>query len=409
MHPSPFQDLIMHGESLFRTGYVHEALHVFDSVIAQEPHHVLALNNKGVILYGLGMYAEAEQTFLEVLCQDNNNTNTVFNLISMYIENYNIKSSENILIKYGNCLSTQDIHELKEKLYKIQNEINTIHTVEKTKIAHISMDVHEKKHTVKLYLNEGEPTHRVISACFAKNELYKSSLANFFASVLRVNDCFIDIGAYIGYFSLLGATLVGSTGQILSFEPEEKNYRYLHENIVLNNFSNIKIFNTALGLETKTSKIFINSDNDAGHALWNVGCHPDYLKSRLHCITRDVQVVSLDSLLQGGHVPNIRLIHIDTCGAELDIIQGAVRTIEDHKVPYVICGINQFGLQQMGTSEQELRQFMGYMGYEAYWVHAEAPHLIALTPTQSVASEYDFSVLFANSAWTGEDNVVPLT
>ena len=89
----------MHGESLFRTGYVHEALHVFDSVIAQEPHHVLALNNKGVILHGLGMYAEAEQIFLEVLCQDNNNANTVFNLISMYIENCDVKSAEYILIK----------------------------------------------------------------------------------------------------------------------------------------------------------------------------------------------------------------------------------------------------------------------------------------------------------------------
>ena len=103
----------MHGESLFRTGYVHEALHVFDSVIAQEPHHVLALNNKGVILHGLGMYAEAEQIFLEVLCQDNNNANTVFNLISMYIENYDVKSAEYILIKHGNYLRTKDIHELK--------------------------------------------------------------------------------------------------------------------------------------------------------------------------------------------------------------------------------------------------------------------------------------------------------
>jgi len=44
----------MHGESLFRAGYMHEALHIFDSVIAQEPHHILALNNKGVILHGLG-------------------------------------------------------------------------------------------------------------------------------------------------------------------------------------------------------------------------------------------------------------------------------------------------------------------------------------------------------------------
>ena len=398
----------MHGESLFRTGYVHEALHVFDSVIAQEPHHVLALNNKGVILHGLGMYAEAEQIFLEVLCQDNNNANTVFNLISMYIENCDVKSAEDILIKHGNCLRTQDIHELKEKLYNIQNEINTVHTPEKTKIVNISMDVREKNHAVKLYLNEGEPGHRVISTCFAKNELYQTSLANFFASVLRVNDCLIDIGAYIGYFSLLGAALVGGDGQVFAFEPEEKNNRYLHGNIALNNFNNIKVSNTALGLETKTAKIFINSDNDAGHALWNVGRHPDYSKSRMHCITRDVQVASLDSLLQGVHVSNLRLINIDTCGAELEIIQGAVRTIEDNKVPYVVCGINRFSLQQMGTSEQELRQFMGYMGYEPYWIQAETPHLVALAPDQYVASEHDLHVVFAKPALRGEDNVAPL-
>jgi FkbM family methyltransferase len=392
----------MHGESLFHTGYVHEALHVFDSVIAQEPHHVLALNNKGVILHGLGRYAEAEQIFLEVLCQDNDNANTVFNLISMYIENYDIKSAEDIVTKYGGCLNTQDINKLKEKLYNIQNKIDTINTVGKTKIVNICMDVSEKKHEVKLYLNEGELTHRVISACFAKNELYKSSLANFFSSVLRANDCFIDIGAYIGYFSLLGATLVGCNGQVFAFEPEEKNYRYLHENIALNNLNNIKVSNTALGLETKTSKIFINSDDDAGHALWNIGRYPDYSKSRIHCITRDVHVASLDSLLQGVHVSNLRLINIDTCGAELDIIQGAVRIIEGNKVPYIVCGINRFGLQQMGTSEQELRQFMRYMGYEMYYIQVEPPHLVSLAPEQYVTSEHDLHVLFANQAWLGE-------
>jgi FkbM family methyltransferase len=402
MQPSTFQDLIIHGESLFRTGYVHEALQVFDSVIAQEPQHVLALNNKGVILHGLGRYAEAEQTFLEVLYQDNNNANAVFNLVSLYIESYNIKSAEDILIRYGNCLNAKDVHDLKEQLYEIQNNINTIHTVEKKKIVNISMDVHEKRHTVKLYLNEAELSHRVISAYFAKNELYKASLANFFASVLRVNDCFIDIGAHIGYFSLLGATLVGCTGQVFAFEPEEKNYRYLLENIALNNFDNIKVSHTALGLETKTSKIFINSDNDAGHALWNVGRYPDYNQSRMHCITRDVHVASLDSLLQGVHMSNLRLININTCGTELDIIQGAVRTIEDNKVPYVVCGINRFGLQQMGTSEQELRQFMSDMGYETYCIYAEAPQLVALAPEQYVTSQHDFHMLFANPAWLGE-------
>src|SRR5262245_25793901 len=106
-----------------RSHPVHEALHVFDSVIAQEPHHVLALNNKGVILYGLGRYAEAEQIFFEALSQDNNNVSNVINLISMYIDKYDIKNAEDVLIKYGNYLSTQDIHELKEILYDIQKKI----------------------------------------------------------------------------------------------------------------------------------------------------------------------------------------------------------------------------------------------------------------------------------------------
>jgi Flp pilus assembly protein TadD len=100
MHPSPFNDLILHGENLFRTGYVHEALQAFESVIAQEPHHVLALNNKGVILHSLGMYAEAEQIFLDILDQDNTNACTVFNLASLYIEQYNIKDAESVIISH---------------------------------------------------------------------------------------------------------------------------------------------------------------------------------------------------------------------------------------------------------------------------------------------------------------------
>src|ERR671930_99752 len=49
MHSSPSQDLITHGEYLFHTGHMHEALQVFESIMEQEPHNMLALNNKGVI------------------------------------------------------------------------------------------------------------------------------------------------------------------------------------------------------------------------------------------------------------------------------------------------------------------------------------------------------------------------
>jgi hypothetical protein len=110
-------------------------------------------------------------------------------------------------------------------------------------------------------------------------------------------------------------------------------------------------------------------------------------------------MVSLDNLLHDSHIPPIKLINIDTYGAEFDIIQGAVSTLLDKQVPYVVCGIHPFGLQQMDTSEHELRQFMSYMGYEAYWIRSEAPYLVPYVADQEIASASDASMLFANTAF----------
>jgi FkbM family methyltransferase len=181
----------------------------------------------------------------------------------------------------------------------------------------------------------------------------------------------------------------------------------LRGNIALNKCQNVTTFATALGLENTVARMFINADNDAGHAVWDVGCYPEYLHSRASRITRDVQVAALDSLLQDMSVPAIKLINIDTCGAELDILQGAVRTMTSQQVPYVVCAIHRFGLQQMGTSEQALRQFMRDLGYATYYIRAEAPHLVPLPPEQAVDSDRDLHVLFARPAAVEADQVAP--
>jgi len=243
-------------------------------------------------------------------------------------------------------------------------------------------------------------------ACFAGHELYHPALSRLFAQLVRARDGVIDIGAHIGYLTLLAATLVGPEGWVLACEPEEKNLRYLQENIALNGFTQVHVMPLALGLAPKTAKLFRNADDDAAHALWNVGRHPAYLQSRLQRATQDVRVEALDTMLRGVQFPGIRLIHLDTCGAELDILQGAVGTLEGQQVPYVICAMHRFGLQQMGTSEQELRHFMGYMGYTPYWIRPEAPHLVPLPPPQEAAAGDDTQVLFVHPAWAETDSVV---
>ncbi|NEQ77203.1 MAG: FkbM family methyltransferase [Okeania sp. SIO2C9] len=69
-----------------------------------------------------------------------------------------------------------------------------------------------------------------------------------------------------------------------------------------------------------------------------------------------MQQSTLDDILnQQKDIGQIKMIKIETEGAEIDVIKGAINTLCQYDVPYIICEINRFGLQQMGTNETELR------------------------------------------------------
>lgn len=69
----------------------------------------------------------------------------------------------------------------------------------------------------------------------------------FFRRYLRPNDVVIDVGANIGFFTLLSSTLVGKYGKVYAFEPHPKTYKYLQGNVALNKVENVRTFNVALG------------------------------------------------------------------------------------------------------------------------------------------------------------------
>ncbi|MCL2925562.1 MAG: FkbM family methyltransferase [Trichodesmium sp. MAG_R04] len=232
--------------------------------------------------------------------------------------------------------------------------------------------------------------------CLEKGEVYESEIFQLIFRFLEENDCFIDIGAHIGYYSVLAAKIVGSKGKVFAFEPELSNYQKTLENITLNHLNNIKLFNLAVGSETKETQIFFNQDNDGGHALWDVGKHPFNKKSLNNQIMQNTQLSTLDNILsQAGNITNLKIIKIDTEGAELDVIKGAVNTIGKYNVPYIICEINRFGLQQMGTNETELREFMNSLGYETYLLTSNSSNQLVKLPIGNYyQTSHVFNVLF---------------
>ncbi len=103
--------------------------------------------------------------------------------------------------------------------------------------------------------------------------------------------------------------------------------------------------------------IFFNSDNDGGHALWDVALHPFNEKSRQEKQLRKIRLATLDGIIMGQAPRRPKLIKIDTEGAELSVLRGTARSLSSLQIPYVICEINRFGLNQMGSPDVDIPWF----------------------------------------------------
>src|SRR4030042_7144688 len=90
----------------------------------------------------------------------------------------------------------------------------------------------------KMYVNvhEKDPSMRSTFRTYALNLIHEKATTELFKTMVKEGDVVLDMGANIGYFTILAARLVGKKGKVYSFEPEPRNYSYLKKNIELNKY-----------------------------------------------------------------------------------------------------------------------------------------------------------------------------
>lgn len=137
---------------------------------------------------------------------------------------------------------------------------------------------------------------------------------------------FLDIGANIGYFSLLAAQLVGANGRVIAFEPSQRNCVLLQLSAVLNQLNNIDIYPFAVA-DKDTTVVYntlLGSNGIIGKGLEIDAGHTDELAHKTL-----VRAVKLDTVLNG--IQRVDVIKIDIEGAEYRALLGAERLIRRHK------------------------------------------------------------------------------
>jgi FkbM family methyltransferase len=132
-------------------------------------------------------------------------------------------------------------------------------------------------------------------------------------------DTVYDIGANIGYVSLLLARQVGPSGSVFAFEPIPRNLATLRENIGNNSFSNIHVLDAAASDANGTTEIRMAGNLSMASLVWH---RNDVLAEKI-----SVKTVVIDELVHAGELPAPRFVKIDVEGAEGLVVRGMQRTI----------------------------------------------------------------------------------
>ncbi len=179
---------------------------------------------------------------------------------------------------------------------------------------------------------------------------------------------FYDVGAHIGFFSLLAARLVGSEGKVFSFEAAPENANRLRENARRNGFEQITVVPTAVWKECRRIRFQCasrSSSCNTGHVVLTQATAPELI---------EVEAVTLDRFAQQYSVPQV--IKIDVEGAEVEVLQGAQKILAAH--PVFVCEVHS------AESAIHVRKLLDMQGYrvECYEPILRYPmHLFAI-PSQ---------------------------
>ena len=171
--------------------------------------------------------------------------------------------------------------------------------------------------------------------------LYELTTARLIKRLLRPGDHFVDGGANIGYFTMIGAKRVGRSGRVDAFEPEPENRARLQENLRRNGLADaVKVHNLALLDSRRSVEIHSTMDSDPNHGSASL-----FVEEGSETRASTVEGVRMDQVLAQTRP---RVIKLDIEGAEALAVEGMKGLLDSSPPPVVIAEYNAEAAQIAG-------------------------------------------------------------
>jgi FkbM family methyltransferase len=214
----------------------------------------------------------------------------------------------------------------------------------------------------------------LVTQTILMNGMWEAQESAFLDNNLKPGDVFVDVGAHVGYYTLLAAKLVGESGKVVAVEPNPPTIVRLEKDIALNPFKNIVVQKVACTDKETTLKFFQAPVENTGESSMNKS-------NAKQGAEISVRGVPLDKIIQDLGIKRVDLVKIDVEGGEMSVLGGMTHIIATYHPKFAI-ELKDDLLKNMGSSlaaakalflgnGYTLQAFDGIDNY--YWVPAPQP------------------------------------
>lgn len=184
---------------------------------------------------------------------------------------------------------------------------------------------------------------------------FEETEVKIFREKLKIGMTVIDIGANIGYYTIIAGKRVGANGKVLAFEPEENNLSLLTRNIFLNKINNVTVFKVALADKPGETSLYLDDNNKGHHSL---SSQKSGTGKRVL-----VKTDTLDNILEKSGSLKVDLIKMDIEGAECLALEGMVKTLAINPDLILFTEFYPQAISRLGRSPLQFLKTMVKLGF----------------------------------------------
>lgn len=193
------------------------------------------------------------------------------------------------------------------------------------------------------------------SLCLSVNGIYDPLTVELVNNEIKNGDIVLDIGANIGYYTLIFAKLTGQGGKVFAFEPEPTNFSLLKKNVEINGYKNVEFIQKAVSDKIGNAKLYLCEYNKGCHTIYDPN---DGRKSI------EIETISLDEYFK-NYTGKIDFIKIDIEGAEWLALKGMLNLLENYDLK-IVTEFAPILIKKFGIEPKEYLNLILQLGFKIH-------------------------------------------